>query len=102
MASVESLGLNTYMFCMHPALRQAPEDYDMSYITNEWVTLFIPALDRSFWCGQMLLQLPEGQVQKGVWGKSSRYFTMQTNAMFTGLFLQTNVEDLKLRSHATS
>lgn len=50
----------------------------------------------------MLLQLPEGQVQKGVWGKSSRYFTMQTNAIFTGLFLQTNVEDLKLRSHATS
>lgn len=66
----------------------------MNYITNEWVTLFIPALDRSFWCGQMLLQLPEGQVQRGVWGKSSRYFTVQTNAMFTGLFLQMNVEDL--------
>lgn len=42
----------------------------------------------------MLPQLPEGQVQRGVWGKSSRYFTVQTNAMFTGLFLQTNVEDL--------
>lgn len=42
----------------------------------------------------MLLQLPEGQVQRGFWGRSSRYFTMQTKAMFTGLFLQTNVEDL--------
>lgn len=51
-----------------------------------------PALDRSFWEGQMLLQLlARASSAGGSLGKVQK--AQQTNAMFPGLFLQTNVED---------